>query len=85
MPQEKWAKIALGWSLTQAVLTIVIEIIIYSINSSFVTDIKARGLGGLQFEANGKALMIYYVLFMAAQLTQFGLLYDAVNWVNLGD
>jgi hypothetical protein len=79
IPKNEWAKIALLVSLIQCILASGIELFIAVSHNNYVSDLTTNGSLTTEQEAQGNAIVVYHVLFIASQFFQLILIADAVS------
>lgn len=81
IPKNEWAKIALLVSLVQCILASGIELYIAVSHNNYVADLTTSGFLTTEQEAQGNAIVVYHVLFIASQFFQLILIADAVSFI----
>lgn len=83
IPKNKWSKLALAISVVQCTIASIIEIYIAVTHRNFVSSIDTTALFTQEIRNNGTAITAYHALFIASQLFQLILMFDAIAQLSL--
>lgn len=84
--ESRWTRAIFITIVVQAVLAIIFEAVIFSYHATQISiidrerlDQKGYGLELTAAYANARSLLVYFILFMVAQVFTVGLVVDAVS------